>query len=135
MGKAFGEQHQFIDAAQVLQQVGVVCRGLAAYADALQRLGILEDVLTELRGRLRQDDGLKGCAVLEQVVAHEVILRDLLVDAITVIAVVIVLLQLGVPQVQVFQSSIRRVAVVGIGTCQVADDGEVLTIQRTADGQ
>ena len=48
---------------------------------------------------------------------------------------VLVLLQVGVPQVQVFQASVCPVAVVRVGTCHVADDGEVLTIQRTADGQ
>ena len=134
-GEVVGEQHQFGNALQVLKQVGVELGGLAAYADALQRLGILEEVLTEFLGRLWQDDGLDGLAVLEQVGGHDIVLLNLLVEPVAIVAVFIIFLDICVPQVKVFQSSVCPVAVVGVGTCHVADDGEVSAVQRTADGQ
>ena len=134
-GEVVGEQHQFGNALQVLKQVGVELGGLAAYADALQRLGILEEVLTELLGRLWQDDGLDGLAVLEQVGGHEIVLLDFLVDEVAVVAVVSIFLDVCIPQVKVFQSSVRPVTVVGIGTCHMTDDSKVSAVKRTADGQ
>ena len=134
-GEVVGEQHQFGNALQVLKQVGVELGGLAAYADALQRLGILEEVLTEFLGRLWQDDGLDGLAVLEQVGGHEIVLLDFLVDEVAVVAVVSIFLDVCIPQVKVFQSSVRPVAVVGIGTCHMTDDSKVSAVKRTADGQ
>ena len=134
-GEVVGEQHQFGNALQVLKQVGVELGGLAAYADALQRLGILEEVLTEFLGRLWQDDGLDGLAVLEQVGGHDIVLLNLLVEPVAVVAVVSIFLDVCIPQVKVFQSSVRPVAVVGIGTCHMTDDSKVSAVKRTADGQ
>ena len=134
-GEVVGEQHQFGNALQVLKQVSVELGGLAAYADALQRLGILEEVLTEFLSRLRQDDRLDGLAVLEQVGGHDIVLLDFLVEPVAVVAVVSIFLDICIPQVQIFQLSVCPVAVVGVGTSHVADDGEVSAVKRTADGQ
>ena len=134
-GEVVGEQHQFGNALQVLKQVSVELGGLAAYADALQRLGILEEVLAEFLGRLWQNDRLDGLAVLEQIRGHEIVLLDFLVEPVAVVAVVSIFLDICIPQVQIFQLSVCPVAVVRVGTCHMTDDSKVSAVQRTADGQ
>ena len=133
-----GQEHQLLDAAvvvEVLQDVAFHLRSLTADGDALQARSHLEDVLADVGHRLREDDGLDRRTVVEQVVAHLVVGIGVFVLAIAVVRPAGVLLQLCVPQVQVAQLAVRLVAVPRVGAGHVADDGQVVAVQRADDRQ
>ena len=130
-----GQQYQFIDAVEVLQDVCAVLDGVATHADALERGGVLEDVLPNLCRCFREDDGLYSLAVLEEVVGYDVVLVNLLVHAISIVTVLAVLLDAGIPEVEVSQLSVGGLAVVGIGSSQVTYHTEILAVERSDNGQ
>ena len=134
-GRTLGKEHELLDAADILQNVAVVFRGLAPHADTLHRCCFLEDVLTDERGRLGEDDRLDGMAVLEEIVRHLVVIVNIFVNPVAIVAVALVFLDIGIPQVEVAQTAFSGVAVVGISPSQMANDSQIFTVQRANDGK